>query len=80
MMSTKSIKLSDWAGRLYDPPPSPFVLRRWCRDGEISPQPERVGRDWYVREDARRKSANEPETAGQPQSGGLLAQLRRAVG
>lgn len=50
----KKIKLSEWAARHYDPPPSQWVLRRWARDGEIHPAPERVGRDWYVSETARR--------------------------
>jgi predicted site-specific integrase-resolvase len=50
----KKIKLQDWAARQYDPPPSMWTLRRWCRDGEISPMPEKVGKTYYVREDARR--------------------------
>lgn len=50
----KKIPLKDWAARHYDPPPTPWVLRRWARDKEIQPPPERVGREWYVREDARR--------------------------
>ena len=45
------ILLTDWAARRYDPAPSAFVLRKWCRDGEISPPPEKVGRDWYVDDD-----------------------------
>jgi predicted site-specific integrase-resolvase len=60
----KKIPLAEWARRHYDPPPTPWVLRRWARDGEISPAPERVGREWYVLESARRGAANdasEPE-------------------
>lgn len=55
----KKIKLTDWAARHYDPPPSLWVLRRWARDGEISPAPERVGREWYVAENATRGAAAE---------------------
>ena len=50
----KKITLEAWAARQYDPPPSPWILRRWARDGEISPMPEKVGKSYYVREDARR--------------------------
>lgn len=57
----KKIPLHEWARRNYDPMPSDFVLRRWCRDGEISPQPERVGRGWYVLDSATRGAALAPE-------------------
>jgi predicted site-specific integrase-resolvase len=57
MMSAKMIPIETWAARLYDPPPSAWQLRRWARDGEITPAPEKVGREWYVREDARRITA-----------------------
>lgn len=60
MTTPKLIKLSAWAAARYDPPPSDWVLRRWARDGEITPAPERVGRDWYVRVDARRINPNAP--------------------
>jgi hypothetical protein len=66
---SKRIPLTTWAARNYDPPPSDWVLRRWCRDGEIVPAPERVGREWYVREDARRVSVA---------TGALVARLRSA--
>ncbi|MGE0674835.1 MAG: excisionase [Methylibium sp.] len=66
------ILLSDWAARRYQPAPSMFVLRKWCRDGEIHPQPEKVGREWYVDENARRL------TSAEPVAGGLVRQLERA--
>jgi hypothetical protein len=53
----KKIPLSTWAALKYSPTPSAWVLRRWCRDGEISPAPERVGREWYVLETATRGAA-----------------------
>ena len=40
----KKITLEAWTKRHYDPPPSAWMLRRWTRDGEITPPPERVGR------------------------------------
>lgn len=54
------ILLSAWAARRYDPAPSPFVLRKWCRHGEIHPPPEKVGREWMVDENATRLTGNEP--------------------
>jgi hypothetical protein len=53
----KKIKLTEWAARNYDPVPSDWVLRRWAREGEITPTPERVGREWYVAENATRGTA-----------------------
>lgn len=53
----KKIKLTEWATRNYDPVPSDWVLRRWAREGEITPAPERVGREWYVAENATRGTA-----------------------
>jgi predicted site-specific integrase-resolvase len=51
------IKLEAWAAQRYDPPPSAWVLRKWVRDGEISPMPERVGNHYYVEHTARRITA-----------------------
>jgi predicted site-specific integrase-resolvase len=48
------VKLEAWAAARYDPAPSLWVLRRWCRDGEIYPPPELVGRNYYVESNARR--------------------------
>lgn len=64
------ILLADWAARNYTPPPSDFVLRRWCRQGEIYPAPEKVGRDWYVDQTARRI------TGAEPARGGLVRQMQ----
>jgi predicted site-specific integrase-resolvase len=64
------ILISAWAARLYSPAPSAFVLRKWCRNGEIYPPPEKVGRDWFVDEAARRITGTEPVR------GGLVAQMQ----
>ena len=68
-MTQKKITAAAWASARYDPPPSDWVLRRWCRDGEIYPAPERVGKTWYVAENARRLNG------AVPVGGGLVAQL-----
>lgn len=68
-VTPKKIKLQDWAARHFDPAPSLYVLRRMARDGEIYPQPIKIGRDWYVASNARVLADSEPV------GGGLLAQL-----
>jgi len=52
------ILLTDWASRNYSPPPSLFTLRRWARDGEIWPAPEKCGKSWMVDETAVRIAHN----------------------
>lgn len=59
-MLTKKITLHAWAAARYDPPPSAWVLRKWVREGEIQPPPEKVGRDYYVDESAERRTAKLP--------------------
>lgn len=54
------VMLRDWAARRYDPVPSDFTLRRWARDGEIVPAPEKVGKHYYVDEKAERIGASSP--------------------
>lgn len=65
------ILISEWAAKHYSPAPSAFVLRKWCRDGEITPRPEKVGRDWMVEESARRITPDAPRR-------GLLEQMGAA--
>ncbi len=48
------IPLGDWAARHYSPAPSAWVLRKWVREGQIYPAPEKVGSSYYVEEDAHR--------------------------
>ena len=48
------ITIIEWAARQYSKPPSAWVLGKWRRNGEIYPPPERVGREWFVEEDAKR--------------------------
>ena len=65
------IPITTWARRHYDPAPSPFVLRKWARDGEIHPPPEKAGRTWYVDEHAKRLNTQAPRTS-------LVERLRAA--
>jgi len=48
------ITVEEWAARNYSQPPSSWVLGKWRRLGQIYPAPERVGRNWFVDENARR--------------------------
>lgn len=53
-MASPKILLAEWAKLRYDPPPSDWTLRRWARDGELHPPPEKVGRNYYVDPATRR--------------------------
>lgn len=52
------ITLEEWAAKHYSPTPTPWVLGQWRRAGQIHPLPERVGREWYVDENAQRVTHN----------------------
>ena len=54
------ILLIEWGRRRYDPPPPHITLRRWAREGEIFPQPELVGKAYYVDENAERVGVPAP--------------------
>jgi predicted site-specific integrase-resolvase len=53
------ITVEEWAAKNYSQPPSSWVLGKWRRLGQIYPPPERVGRNWFVEEDARRLVGDE---------------------
>jgi hypothetical protein len=57
------ITVDQWAARNYDPAPTPWVLGQWRRAGQIHPAPERVGREWYVPEDAQRVTFDSPRVS-----------------
>ena len=48
------ITIEEWAARNYSVPISRWVLGKWRREQQIYPEPERVGRDWMVPENAER--------------------------
>lgn len=52
--ATPMITLEEWLATAYgDSRPSILTARRWCRNGNIWPKPEKHGRAYYVRADAR---------------------------
>lgn len=65
------VKLEEWAAQHFRPVPSLWTLRRMARDGEITPPPVKVGRDWLVEESARL-------TVEVPQRPGLVSRLQGA--
>ena len=77
MSKPKSIPVAAWAAARYDPPPSAWTLRKWCRAGEFWPPAERVGKEWYVREDARRLSVAPVDDVAAAAGLSLVERLQR---
>lgn len=57
------ITLQKWAETHYSPAPTPWVLAKWRRAGQIHPLPEKVGREWYVEESAERMTFERPRAS-----------------
>ena len=48
------LSLDEWAANQYGKHvPCMATLRRWAREGHISPAPQKIGRKWLVDETAR---------------------------
>lgn len=47
------ITLEEWLKRTYGEAVSIHAGRRWCRERKITPVPEKHGRTYFVRQDAR---------------------------
>ena len=75
-MAAKNIPVTAWAAARYDPPPSAWQLRKWCRQGEFWPPAEKVGKEWYVREDARRLSVAPVDQAAMAAGLSLVERLQ----
>lgn len=50
---SKRITLTAWAAAAFDPAPSLWTLRKMVRERRIDPLPVKVGKSYYVQEDAR---------------------------
>lgn len=60
-MAAKLITLEAWASATYgEAAPHLNTLRRWARDALIVPTPEKHGRTYYVRPDARYSDFRSP--------------------
>ncbi len=64
MSKKPKIPLNDWAKRRFNPPPCRETQRRWVRACRIYPEPELVGRTYYVDEDAQYVNPDEPRRYG----------------
>lgn len=59
MASTKQeiqpryITLQEWAAEMFSKVPHANTLLRWVHDGHIQPRPQKIGRMWRVKRDAR---------------------------
>ena len=60
----KKITLERWAQQQFDPPPSAETRRRWVRDLRIFPEPQKIGRTYYVDPDARYVDHKSPQRYG----------------
>lgn len=49
----KKLTLEAWAKELFKGRiPHIVTLRRWAREARITPQPEKIGKEWFVEEGA----------------------------
>jgi hypothetical protein len=52
MKPQPKIPLRTWAARKWDPPPCRRTLYTWAQNARIVPQPEMIGKTYYVAPDA----------------------------
>lgn len=76
-----NIRLEEWLKRTYgEQKPSLLTARRWARSGNIYPAPEKHGRAYYVRPDARYIDPAHPPADLQPSGrSSPLTRTRRRV-
>lgn len=46
------VKLDKWLEQNFDPPPAIRTARLWINDGKIYPPPVKLGRSYYVEQNA----------------------------
>jgi hypothetical protein len=52
-IQSRYVTLQEWAATMFSKPPHQNTLLRWVNDGHIQPQPQKIGRKWQVKRDAR---------------------------
>ncbi len=52
-IQSRYITLQEWAALMFSKIPHNNTLLRWVHDGRIQPQPEKIGKHWQVKRDAR---------------------------
>lgn len=55
------VTLEKWAAAKLSPAPAKRTLQRWAREGKSVPVPKKIGRNYYVQEDAEYRNWNEPQ-------------------
>jgi hypothetical protein len=56
------IRLDEWLKREFDPPPAIRTARLWINAGKIYPPPVKVGRSYYVEQNATFQDAFHRQT------------------
>jgi hypothetical protein len=46
------VRLDEWLKREFDPPPAIRTARLWINAGKIYPPPVKIGRSYYVEQNA----------------------------
>lgn len=81
---SKMLTLEEWAQTVYgEHPPAMVTLRRWAREARIYPAPEKHGRAYFVRADARyidpSKPVPAPAPAAKPAPRSLVERIRNGT-
>ena len=70
------VTLEEWAAEHFRTPPSANTLRKWAREGSITPRPVKHGRSYYVDQDATYEA---PEAVAKvPLGGSLISRIASA--
>lgn len=70
------VTLDEWAAAEFKTPPSLNTLRKWAREGRISPAPVKHGRSYYVDSTAIYQDPAKP--SDRIAGGSLLSRIERA--
>lgn len=52
-IQSRYVTLKEWAEIMFSKAPHQNTLLRWVHEGHIHPRPEKVGKHWQVKRDAR---------------------------
>lgn len=52
-IQSRYITLQEWAAMMFSKTPHNNTLLKWVHDGHIQPRPQKIGRKWQVKRDAR---------------------------
>lgn len=70
------VTLEEWASEHFRTPPSMNTLRKWAREGCITPRPVKHGRSYYVQQDATYEAPEAP--ARVPPASSLISRIESA--